>query len=297
MTKVIVTIVLALLIVVMIFGGLAVFAYSHPEDFGPLTPVLRVLPFPAMIVNGKVVSLNDWQIEYQAWSKLAKETSQTVTDEQIRTDVTNKLTYDILMKAAAKHYKVKVSKADFDVDISQLAPEFKGTKEDFYREMTKMFGWDQDEFNKRIVYYSILSQKVGEALLKDESLWAPALTKANDVYTQVTTGGKDFSAAAKEFSGDTYSAAMGGQLDWAKKGDFVKEFEDAAWALKPGEISQPVKTQFGYHVIKLLDKRTTGKDDAAVEEISASHILIRPTTLQQYLLDKKNNAWVKAFVK
>jgi peptidyl-prolyl cis-trans isomerase C len=68
--------------------------------------------------------------------------------------------------------------------------------------------------------------------------------------------GTDFDKLAKEKSTDKASGAEGGDLGWFKKSDMVKEFADAAFALKKGELSEvPIKTQFGYHVITLEDRR------------------------------------------
>lgn len=82
--------------------------------------------------------------------------------------------------------------------------------------------------------------------------------------------GENFSSLAGKFSQDPGSAANGGELGFIQRGDFVKEFEEVAFALKPGEISDVVKTQFGFHVIQLIDRRG--------EKINARHILIRLTT-------------------
>ncbi|MDT7603752.1 MAG: peptidyl-prolyl cis-trans isomerase [Acidobacteriota bacterium] len=98
--------------------------------------------------------------------------------------------------------------------------------------------------------------------------------KAEEVLRRARAG-EDFAALAREYSEDTGSKVQGGDLGWFKRGVMVKPFEDVAFALKPGEISNVVETQFGYHVIKLEEKRTEpGADNKPVEQVRARHVLI-----------------------
>jgi parvulin-like peptidyl-prolyl isomerase len=71
---------------------------------------------------------------------------------------------------------------------------------------------------------------------------------------QKLDAGGDFAALAAEYSEDTGSRAQGGELGWFGRGQMVAEFEDAAFSLQPGQVSDPVKTQFGYHLIKLEER-------------------------------------------
>lgn len=80
-------------------------------------------------------------------------------------------------------------------------------------------------------------------------------------------GGAKFEDVAKRESADSASAAQGGSLGRVTKGRFVKEFDDAAFALAPGQISQPVLTRFGYHLIKV--------DERKGDTIAVRHILLR----------------------
>jgi len=79
---------------------------------------------------------------------------------------------------------------------------------------------------------------------------AAALAQAQQVLAQAKAG-KDFGALAKQYSQDPGSAQNGGDLGWAERSAFVKPFADALFAMKAGEITGPVKTQFGYHIIRL----------------------------------------------
>lgn len=67
--------------------------------------------------------------------------------------------------------------------------------------------------------------------------------------------GEDFAKLAKAFSQDPGSAAQGGDLGWAPPGSYVPAFEETMNSLKPGEISKPIKSQFGWHIIEVLDRR------------------------------------------
>ncbi|MEY3219517.1 MAG: hypothetical protein RIT27_874 [Pseudomonadota bacterium] len=81
-----------------------------------------------------------------------------------------------------------------------------------------------------------------------------AETKAQEIAKRAKAG-EDFAGLAKEFSSDKGSASKGGDLGFFKSGIMVQPFEEAVKKLQPNEISEPVKSQFGYHIIKLLENK------------------------------------------
>ena len=90
---------------------------------------------------------------------------------------------------------------------------------------------------------------------QDSSDDAAAKIKAEALLAQLRSGG-DFASLAKENSADKRSAQRGGELDAFARGKMAAEFEQAAFDLKkPGELAGPVKTQFGYHIIELIDRQ------------------------------------------
>ncbi len=90
---------------------------------------------------------------------------------------------------------------------------------------------------------------------------AEAIRRLSDIRQRIEAGTADFAEMARQYSVDG-SAGRGGDLGWVYPGDTVPEFERAMAALKPGEISEPVRTPFGVHLIQVLERRT---DEASPE--------------------------------
>ncbi len=94
-----------------------------------------------------------------------------------------------------------------------------------------------------------------------------AYEKAEEIKKKLDDG-EDFKSLAKKYSDDQGSAIKDGDLGWVKRGSFVPKFEAVAYGLKKNEISDIVETEFGYHIIQLLERRGNS--------IHARHILIKP---------------------
>ena len=107
----------------------------------------------------------------------------------------------------------------------------------------------QAEYNKIKAEQSGLEYHARHILVDSED-------EAKKLIAQIKAGSK-FEDVAKKSSKDTGSAENGGDLDWAKPGNYVPEFATALQGLKKGQMTDtPVKTQFGYHIIRLEDTRT-----------------------------------------
>lgn len=96
-----------------------------------------------------------------------------------------------------------------------------------------------------------------------------ARQRLEGIKKEILLEGKDFAELAGKYSEDFGSARSGGDLGWTKRGQFVPEFEAAAYNLEPGELSEIVESQFGYHLIQLIERRGNS--------INSRHILIKPS--------------------
>ena len=108
-------------------------------------------------------------------------------------------------------------------------------------EMKEYFEENKESFNEEE------QVKASHILVKDEKTAKEVIEKLN--------AGEDFAELAKEYSTDEGSAEEGGDLGYFEYGDMVEEFSEAAFNLEEGEISEPVKSDYGYHIIKVTGKK------------------------------------------
>jgi parvulin-like peptidyl-prolyl isomerase len=101
----------------------------------------------------------------------------------------------------------------------------------------------------------------------------PPRAKAEELLKRVREG-EDFAKLAEEFSSDPTSKNKGGDLGWFGRGKMAPEFDKAAFALKPGQISDIVQTKSGFHIIKVEEGRTQMNNGKQEEQIRARHIFI-----------------------
>ena len=139
---------------------------------------------------------------------------------------------------------------DVEVTDKDLQKHYDDNKEDYKKDPARKV---------KLVAINLEPSEADKKLVK---------TKVDSIYN-LAISGEDFAELAKKYS-EGPSAPQGGDLGYFTKGKMVPAFEEAAFQLNKDEISEPVKSRFGWHIIKLIDKRI--KDGA--EEIQASHILL-----------------------
>jgi len=176
--------------------------------------------------------------------------------------------------------KVRVGMVNVDfVRFSRPPPSF--TDE----ELQQYFTDHQSDYmiNERAALNLVLIDKT-----PDPADWEETYTEAMVVYDSIQAGA-DFAALAEIYSADPGSASKGGDLGWFPRGQMVKEFDRIAFQLNKGQVSKPVRTQFGWHLIKLIDKRVDeevqrgSSEKVAVPKILASHILFETLPSQESL--------------
>ncbi|GAA0726052.1 peptidylprolyl isomerase [Clostridium malenominatum] len=237
---------------------------------------------------------------------------------EFKKQVIEQMATEELILQKAKELKVDENKVKEEVEKTLddiVKANFEGNKEKFKEDLTKM-GVTEDQL-RNFYKTQITIVKVRDEIVKDVVVTDDVAKKHYDeniysylekdakfhsahilVDTEVEAKtikdklnkGEDFAKLAKEFSKDG-SKENGGDLGEAGYGDFVKPFVDAVVKLNKGEISEPVQSQFGYHIIKLIDKEpiTIKKYDTIKEEIKKNLL----SSQQQTEFNTKLEGWKK----
>ena len=145
---------------------------------------------------------------------------------------------------------------------------------------------------RRLFETGLLRQKLIEEVTTDlpaeeEQVWArhilvPDEETANEVIERLNNG-EDFGELARELSEDSGSAVNGGDLGWFGKGQMVPEFEQAAFDLEIGQVSEPIESQFGFHIIQTLGRTTVPLSASALDQA-------RQTEFEDYINQLREEA-------
>lgn len=235
-------------------------------------------------VNGQPVYLSELQVAQQALRPQYRNVPLSSVYPALLDNIINSK----LVVADGKKNKVEAD------------PEFK-KRIAFVEEQVIQDYWLQKELGKRITpdklqarYQEKLKSMPAEDEVHARHILVATEQEAKDLLAELKKG-TPFDKLAKEKSTDKASGAEGGDLGWFKRTDMVKEFSDAAFALKKGETSEtPIKTQFGYHLIKVEDRRQAPPPsfDELADQI---HEEVQREIVTQYIDQLHANAKVEKF--
>ncbi|MCG6969203.1 MAG: SurA N-terminal domain-containing protein [Gammaproteobacteria bacterium] len=163
---------------------------------------------------------------------------------------------------------VELKSTDLGKDVQPTDEEL----QQFYKERASQFQVPEERRSRHI----LIAVDAGA----DEETITKAREKANDIYKKLTDGA-DFAKLAEEFSDDPGSSKLGGDIGFFGRGNLDPQYEDALFSLKEGEISEPVLSSFGFHIIKLEEIRAEKSKsfDEVKDELLAEY--------QQNIADRK----------
>ena len=252
----------------------------------------RILSLPAFQDNGQFIGdaryrqLLRMQSPPMRPDEFENQVRRSIVVEKLQAALTGWMTVsdkDVINEFKKRNERVKVQVANFPADKfrdglvaadAEIAKHFEDHKESYRiaeKRKIRYVTVDQEglraratvtgqqierSYNDNIQQYSTPEQvRASHILLKTEGKDDAAVKKqAEDLLAQIKKGA-NFEELAKKNSQDETSAVKGGDLDFFSKGQMVAEFDKVAFDLKPGQMSDLVKSQFGYHIIKVVDKK------------------------------------------
>lgn len=284
------------IVIFLLIMAIGVYGYEWNNKYAK--GITKVVRFPVALVDYLPISYYNYLIDYNAiahFNKKQKELSPdtpTQTKEEIKDTVLDKIINDKIVAVYAKNkYDIKVSQEDVDKEYDMIASQ-SATPDELETTVKDLYNWDIETFKNRIIKPYIVLDKLQEAMGNDPEYSGAAEEKAQQVLELVKAGDQTFEELAQEYSEDPGSAANGGELGPFGRGVMVPEFEEAAFALGEGEISDLVKTDYGYHIIKVTKINYSEKNPEEIETIEASHILIRLFDFDAWLEEYKESVKV-----
>ncbi|OGH67643.1 MAG: hypothetical protein A3C15_02375 [Candidatus Magasanikbacteria bacterium RIFCSPHIGHO2_02_FULL_50_9b] len=273
--------ILGISVVAILVGVIA--AYRAPTAVPVVPAVLAAVRAPAAMVNGSIITWHDVAVDATALKKFLSSPNaphEAITSDE---DLTARVMHRLLLSAAAEQMLaqqgIEITNDRLDAEFDALAVA-SGGKEKVIAEIEKNFGWSYEQYRDRVIRSMVVLEELDKKVRNTSGLRA----RAEGVLAEVKTGTKDFATLARENSDDS-SAADGGDLGVIERGLTVPEFESAAFALKKGEVSGIVESEFGFHIIKVDDVKKNKKGE--VETVRARHILFKfkPVTdsVEEYL--------------
>jgi parvulin-like peptidyl-prolyl isomerase len=233
----------------------------------------------------------------------------TTEYEQLKGQAITFLVQQAEIEAEAKNLGVDVTDKDVDKEVARYKKQFYGGSDARWEKAVKQQGLT-DEQARETIRQQLISRKVQDKIVKDVKVSDADIKQyydthksqyvqpesrevrhilvtkkalADSLYQQLKNGG-NFAKLAKQYSKDPGSAANGGKLT-VSKGQTVPQFDKTAFSLKTGQISQPVHTQYGYHIIQALS--------AVKASTTTTLAQVRASIRQQLEQQKKNDKLTK----
>lgn len=282
-----------IVVLLAVVAGVGV-TYRFPGSLPFMDSALAAVHAPAAVVNGSVITWHDIALDSQALTHYIQNQgaqAPTLSADEIRLRVLHRLLLSSVAESVARERAVVISDDEVNKQTDVFATQL-GGKDKMTAEVLRQYGWTFEQYRDRVIRSMVLMDALQKSFDTDPSVSGAAEQKARDALAQIKAG-KDFATLAQAESEDG-SAPQGGDLGFIKRGETVQPFEDAAFALQAGQVSDVVKTSFGYHIIKVEEVKKDVK--GVVTEVHARHILFKTPAVAGLLQARLDAASVWQFM-
>uniref|UniRef100_A0A7C5V1G4 peptidylprolyl isomerase n=1 Tax=Caldicellulosiruptor owensensis TaxID=55205 RepID=A0A7C5V1G4_9FIRM len=287
------------------------------------------------IVNGEKITKKEFAINYKSQINyygldkafLSQKVGDKTYEQQIKEDILDSLILRQIELQQARKRNITLTSAEkkaIDQQIEQYKSDSQSSAE--FKQYLQTIGATENDFKDQVIKSQIISklydevtksQKASDAEIEsyynshksdfvevkashilfkvNDSKEEAAKKKKAEEVLQMIKSGQSFEKLAQKYSEDETTKQKGGDLGYFRKGQMVKEFEDAAFSLNIGEISNLVKTSYGFHIIKVADKKQLSLNDVK-DEIKSKVESQKKDEYYKSLIEKwKKEAKIKKF--
>jgi hypothetical protein len=287
----------------LLFLVLGVYKFNWSNQF--FVVATKIIPFPAVYIRGAgIVPVNEIKADDAAIKKFYE--SQDFEKIGMRVDfstdqgrkrlqvkekeIINKLVENKVIENLAKARGITLTDATVATELENNIQQF-GNKDNLMSDLARLYGWTIDDFEQKVVKPEMYSAKLAEIYASSLDTSAEQ-TKIKSLYDRVTSRKEDFAKVAKVDS-DGQSAGNGGDLGWSTKDQLIQQVGDKAFSMKTGEISEPIESPLGFHVLKLMEKKSENSQDM----VHLAQIFVKIPTYSDWLASQMKNYSVTVFLK
>lgn len=289
--------------VFLLFLVLGVYKYNWNNRF--FVALEKIVPFPTAYVRGvgfiniNEVKADDASVkkfyESQDFEKIGMRVDFSTDQGQKRLqvkekEIISKIIENKVIENLAKKRGIVFTASDVSNQLESNVEQF-GNKDNLTSDLARLYGWTISDFEQKVVKPELYSEKLSEVYTNEIDTTSQQ-TKIKLLYERVTTKKEDFAKVASEAS-DGQSAANGGDLGWSTKDQLIQVVADKAFSMRVGEISDPIESPLGFHVLKLEEKKSDNNEDL----VHLRQIFVKKTTFADWLKEKMKDYPVTIFLK
>lgn len=293
----------AVIFLFLLFLVLGVYKFNWSNRF--FVAATKIIPFPAVYIRGAGI-IPVWEIkaddaaikkfyESQDFEKIGMRVDFSTDQGKKRLQVKekgiiNKLVENKVIENLAKARGITLTDTTVATELKSNIQQF-GNKDNLMSDLARLYGWTIDDFEQKVVKPEMYSEKLAEVYASSLDT-SSQQSKIKSLYDRVASKKEDFAKVAKENS-DGQSATNGGDLGWSTKDQLVQQVAEKAFSMKTGEISEPIKSPLGFHILKLLEKKTENGEDM----VHLAQIFVKIPTYSDWLSSQMKNYSVTVFLK
>lgn len=266
------------------------------------TPVASVTAESAALVNGEPITMEYYQkqvsqveafFEQEGLNLQSAEGQERLA--QVRRQVLEQMIDQDLTRQAAAEMEISISDEELESKIQEIIQQSGG--QDQFAQALQDTGTSYDDFRQML-----LDQLLSDAVFSTVTGSIPSVAEqVNARHILLTTreraeevlarleGGEDFAFLAREYSADVSSRERGGDMSFFPRGVMPPQLEDAAFSLQVGQTSGIIESQFGFHIVQVLEKEEREIIPEIYEEL-------RQQTFMQWLQEQREGATIERFV-